>query len=153
MQRIHQRFKVAQGVGKNMIVDRSWQVRTFSSSRLLCRALLSTARLLQLLQWPREYIQLHRDSTVQQLMFQTTLERGARAKKSGSEPRPHVTLPFVTTDSPGSSPMGALPLEPITTYIANSDPLSTSAAYTFPQREVSSGGWRGLRCVEMGCMK
>jgi len=30
----------------------------------------------QLLQRPREYIQLHRDSTVQQLMFQTTLERG-----------------------------------------------------------------------------
>ncbi|KAI0296956.1 AAA domain-containing protein [Multifurca ochricompacta] len=43
-----------QGVGKNKIVDR------------LC----------QLLQRPREYIQLHRDSTVQQLMFHTTLERG-----------------------------------------------------------------------------
>ncbi|KAH8984497.1 AAA domain-containing protein [Lactarius hatsudake] len=43
-----------QGVGKNKIIDR------------LC----------QLLQRPREYIQLHRDSTVQQLMFQTTLERG-----------------------------------------------------------------------------
>ncbi|KAI9450095.1 AAA domain-containing protein [Lactarius psammicola] len=38
-----------QGVGKNKIIDR------------LC----------QLLQRPREYIQLHRDSTVQQLMFQT----------------------------------------------------------------------------------
>ncbi|KAH8982346.1 AAA domain-containing protein [Lactarius hatsudake] len=43
-----------QGVGKNKIIDR------------LC----------QLLQRPREYIQLHRDSTGQQLMFQTTLERG-----------------------------------------------------------------------------
>ncbi|KAH9007354.1 AAA domain-containing protein, partial [Lactarius deliciosus] len=43
-----------QGVGRNKIIDR------------LC----------QLLQRPREYIQLHRDSTVQQLMFQTTLERG-----------------------------------------------------------------------------
>ncbi|KAF8263236.1 AAA domain-containing protein [Lactarius quietus] len=43
-----------QGVGKNKLIDR------------LC----------QLLQRPREYIQLHRDSTVQQLMFQTTLERG-----------------------------------------------------------------------------
>ncbi|KAH9028964.1 AAA domain-containing protein [Lactarius pseudohatsudake] len=43
-----------QGVGKNKVIDR------------LC----------QLLQRPREYIQLHRDSTVQQLMFQTTLERG-----------------------------------------------------------------------------
>ncbi|KAH9164938.1 AAA domain-containing protein [Lactarius sanguifluus] len=43
-----------QGVGKNKIIDR------------LC----------QILQRPREYIQLHRDSTVQQLMFQTTLERG-----------------------------------------------------------------------------
>ncbi|KAH9048764.1 hypothetical protein EDB84DRAFT_1556607 [Lactarius hengduanensis] len=39
------------GVGKNKIIDR------------LC-------------QRPREYIQLHRDSTVQQLMFQTTLECG-----------------------------------------------------------------------------
>lgn len=43
-----------QGVGKNKIIDR------------LC----------QLLQRPCEYIQLHRDSTVQQLMFQTTLEHG-----------------------------------------------------------------------------
>ncbi|THU86941.1 hypothetical protein K435DRAFT_970118 [Dendrothele bispora CBS 962.96] len=43
-----------QGVGKNKIVDR------------LC----------QLLRRPREYIQLHRDTTVSQLMFTTTLENG-----------------------------------------------------------------------------
>ncbi|KAF8624743.1 hypothetical protein AX17_007074 [Amanita inopinata Kibby_2008] len=43
-----------QGVGKNKIVDR------------LC----------QLLRRPREYIQLHRDTTVNQLMFTTTLEGG-----------------------------------------------------------------------------
>ncbi|KAI0342455.1 hypothetical protein BDW22DRAFT_1330827 [Trametopsis cervina] len=43
-----------QGVGKNKVVDR------------LC----------QLLQRPREYIQLHRDSTVNQLMFTTSLEGG-----------------------------------------------------------------------------
>ncbi|KAJ7224765.1 AAA domain-containing protein [Mycena rebaudengoi] len=43
-----------QGVGKNKIVDR------------LC----------QLLGRPREYIQLHRDTTVNQLMFTTTLENG-----------------------------------------------------------------------------
>ncbi|KIY70240.1 hypothetical protein CYLTODRAFT_488278 [Cylindrobasidium torrendii FP15055 ss-10] len=43
-----------QGVGKNKIVDR------------LC----------QLLQRPREYVQLHRDTTVNQLMFTTTLESG-----------------------------------------------------------------------------
>ncbi|CAH7688707.1 AAA domain-containing protein [Phakopsora pachyrhizi] len=43
-----------QGVGKNKIVD----------------------RLLQLLGRPREYIQLHRDSTVNQLMFQTNLING-----------------------------------------------------------------------------
>ncbi|KXN89721.1 von Willebrand factor A domain-containing protein 8 [Leucoagaricus sp. SymC.cos] len=43
-----------QGVGKNKIVDR------------LC----------QLLRRPREYIQLHRDTTVNQLMFTTSLESG-----------------------------------------------------------------------------
>ncbi|KAK4055403.1 hypothetical protein OIO90_003241 [Microbotryomycetes sp. JL221] len=43
-----------QGVGKNKIID----------------------RLLQLLQRPREFIQLHRDTTTQSLMFQTTLEGG-----------------------------------------------------------------------------
>ncbi|KAG5728425.1 hypothetical protein E4T56_gene18957 [Termitomyces sp. T112] len=43
-----------QGVGKNKIVDR------------LC----------QLLRRPREYIQLHRDTTVNQLMFTTSLEGG-----------------------------------------------------------------------------
>ncbi|KAI0703059.1 AAA domain-containing protein [Cytidiella melzeri] len=43
-----------QGVGKNKVVDR------------LC----------QLLNRPREYIQLHRDSTVNQLMFTTSLEGG-----------------------------------------------------------------------------
>ncbi|GAA5962669.1 hypothetical protein JCM21900_006763 [Sporobolomyces salmonicolor] len=43
-----------QGVGKNKIID----------------------RLLQLMRRPREYIQLHRDSTTQSLMFQTTLEGG-----------------------------------------------------------------------------
>ncbi|KAG5651686.1 hypothetical protein H0H81_007817 [Sphagnurus paluster] len=43
-----------QGVGKNKIVDR------------LC----------QLLKRPREYIQLHRDTTVNQLMFTTSLEGG-----------------------------------------------------------------------------
>ncbi|KAI0074593.1 hypothetical protein K474DRAFT_1709721 [Panus rudis PR-1116 ss-1] len=43
-----------QGVGKNKIVDR------------LC----------QLLRRPQEYIQLHRDTTVNQLMFQTSLEGG-----------------------------------------------------------------------------
>ncbi|PCH36867.1 hypothetical protein WOLCODRAFT_167155 [Wolfiporia cocos MD-104 SS10] len=43
-----------QGVGKNKIVDR------------LC----------QILRRPREYIQLHRDTTVNQLMFQTILENG-----------------------------------------------------------------------------
>ncbi|KAF5377791.1 hypothetical protein D9757_008075 [Collybiopsis confluens] len=43
-----------QGVGKNKVIDR------------LC----------QLLQRPREYIQLHRDSTVSQLMFTTTLING-----------------------------------------------------------------------------
>ncbi|KAI9056427.1 hypothetical protein FKP32DRAFT_1599153 [Trametes sanguinea] len=43
-----------QGVGKNKVVDR------------LC----------QLLGRPREYIQLHRDTTVNQLMFQTVLENG-----------------------------------------------------------------------------
>lgn len=43
-----------QGVGKNKVVDR------------LC----------QLLGRPREYIQLHRDTTVNQLMFTTTLENG-----------------------------------------------------------------------------
>ncbi|TEB25531.1 hypothetical protein FA13DRAFT_1738248 [Coprinellus micaceus] len=43
-----------QGVGKNKVVDR------------LC----------QLLGRPREYIQLHRDTTVNQLMFTTTLESG-----------------------------------------------------------------------------
>ncbi|KAI0943485.1 hypothetical protein AcW1_002637 [Taiwanofungus camphoratus] len=43
-----------QGVGKNKIVDR------------LC----------QLLERPREYVQLHRDTTVNQLMFQTILEGG-----------------------------------------------------------------------------
>jgi hypothetical protein len=43
-----------QGVGKNKLVDR------------LC----------QLLRRPREYVQLHRDSTVHQLLFATTLERG-----------------------------------------------------------------------------
>ncbi|KAF7292707.1 hypothetical protein MIND_01168900 [Mycena indigotica] len=43
-----------QGVGKNKIVDR------------LC----------QLLGRPREYVQLHRDTTVNQLMFSTTLEKG-----------------------------------------------------------------------------
>ncbi|KAL0575398.1 hypothetical protein V5O48_000404 [Marasmius crinis-equi] len=43
-----------QGVGKNKIVDR------------LC----------QLLRRPREYIQLHRDTTVNQLMFTTNLENG-----------------------------------------------------------------------------
>ncbi|KAG6885080.1 hypothetical protein C0993_006041 [Termitomyces sp. T159_Od127] len=43
-----------QGVGKNKIVDR------------LC----------QLLRRPREYIQLHRDTTVNQLMFTTSLEAG-----------------------------------------------------------------------------
>ncbi|EPQ51988.1 hypothetical protein GLOTRDRAFT_132574 [Gloeophyllum trabeum ATCC 11539] len=44
----------SQGVGKNKIVDR------------LC----------QLLGRPREYVQLHRDTTVNQLMFQTSLEGG-----------------------------------------------------------------------------
>ncbi|KIK61659.1 hypothetical protein GYMLUDRAFT_42680 [Collybiopsis luxurians FD-317 M1] len=44
-----------QGVGKNKVIDR------------LC----------QLLHRPREYIQLHRDSTVSQLMFTTTLINGA----------------------------------------------------------------------------
>ncbi|GAA5867426.1 hypothetical protein JCM1840_002135 [Sporobolomyces johnsonii] len=43
-----------QGVGKNKIID----------------------RLLQLMRRPREYVQLHRDSTTQSLMFQTTLEGG-----------------------------------------------------------------------------
>ena len=43
-----------QGVGKNKVVDR------------LC----------QLLGRPREYIQLHRDTTVNQLMFTTTLDNG-----------------------------------------------------------------------------
>ncbi|KAM5545989.1 hypothetical protein V8D89_000115 [Ganoderma adspersum] len=43
-----------QGVGKNKVIDR------------LC----------QLLGRPREYIQLHRDTTVNQLMFQTVLENG-----------------------------------------------------------------------------
>ncbi|KAG7095577.1 hypothetical protein E1B28_006310 [Marasmius oreades] len=43
-----------QGVGKNKIVDR------------LC----------QLLRRPREYVQLHRDTTVNQLMFTTNLENG-----------------------------------------------------------------------------
>ncbi|KAE9393793.1 hypothetical protein BT96DRAFT_958988 [Gymnopus androsaceus JB14] len=43
-----------QGVGKNKVIDR------------LC----------QLLRRPREYIQLHRDSTVSQLMFTTTLTNG-----------------------------------------------------------------------------
>ncbi|KAF9806900.1 hypothetical protein IEO21_08484 [Rhodonia placenta] len=43
-----------QGVGKNKIID----------------------RLMQLLGRPREYIQLHRDTTVNQLMFQTVLENG-----------------------------------------------------------------------------
>ncbi|KAM0756043.1 hypothetical protein T439DRAFT_283415 [Meredithblackwellia eburnea MCA 4105] len=43
-----------QGVGKNKIID----------------------RLLQLLRRPREFIQLHRDSTPQSLMFQTSLEGG-----------------------------------------------------------------------------
>ncbi|KZT64100.1 hypothetical protein DAEQUDRAFT_679169 [Daedalea quercina L-15889] len=43
-----------QGVGKNKIIDR------------LC----------QLLRRPREYIQLHRDTTVNQLMFTTVLSRG-----------------------------------------------------------------------------
>ncbi|KAL8292641.1 hypothetical protein RQP46_001253 [Phenoliferia psychrophenolica] len=43
-----------QGVGKNKIVD----------------------RLLQLLKRPREFIQLHRDSTPQSLMFQTSLDGG-----------------------------------------------------------------------------
>ncbi|KAF9269491.1 hypothetical protein L218DRAFT_915635 [Marasmius fiardii PR-910] len=43
-----------QGVGKNKIVDR------------LC----------QLLKRPREYVQLHRDTTVNQLMFTTNLENG-----------------------------------------------------------------------------
>ncbi|KAK7683695.1 hypothetical protein QCA50_013071 [Cerrena zonata] len=43
-----------QGVGKNKIIDR------------LC----------QLLRRPQEYIQLHRDTTVNQLMFQTSLEGG-----------------------------------------------------------------------------
>ncbi|CCM05477.1 uncharacterized protein FIBRA_07698 [Fibroporia radiculosa] len=43
-----------QGVGKNKVVDR------------LC----------QLLRRPREYIQLHRDTTVNQLMFRTVLENG-----------------------------------------------------------------------------
>ncbi|KZT28299.1 hypothetical protein NEOLEDRAFT_1129681 [Neolentinus lepideus HHB14362 ss-1] len=43
-----------QGVGKNKILDR------------LC----------QLLKRPREYVQLHRDTTVNQLMFQTSLEGG-----------------------------------------------------------------------------
>ncbi|KAF7330099.1 hypothetical protein MKEN_00274300 [Mycena kentingensis (nom. inval.)] len=43
-----------QGVGKNKIIDR------------LC----------QLLRRPREYIQLHRDTTVNQLMFTTSLENG-----------------------------------------------------------------------------
>ncbi|KAJ7594399.1 AAA domain-containing protein [Mycena floridula] len=43
-----------QGVGKNIIVD----------------------RLLQLLGRPREYIQLHRDTTAHQLMFTTNLENG-----------------------------------------------------------------------------
>ncbi|KAA1472001.1 hypothetical protein DENSPDRAFT_859246 [Dentipellis sp. KUC8613] len=43
-----------QGVGKNKLIDR------------LC----------QLLRRPREYIQLHRDTTVNQLMFQTSLEGG-----------------------------------------------------------------------------
>ncbi|KAI0315297.1 AAA domain-containing protein [Amylostereum chailletii] len=43
-----------QGVGKNKLIDR------------LC----------QILRRPREYIQLHRDTTVNQLMFQTTLENG-----------------------------------------------------------------------------
>ncbi|EKM57120.1 uncharacterized protein PHACADRAFT_92032 [Phanerochaete carnosa HHB-10118-sp] len=50
-----------QGVGKNKIVDRLCQ--------LLCR--------------PREYIQLHRDTTVSQLMFQTSLENGVM-KRSDS---------------------------------------------------------------------
>lgn len=44
----------AQGVGKNKIVD----------------------RLLQLMRRPREYIQLHRDTTTQSLMFQTSLDGG-----------------------------------------------------------------------------
>ncbi|KAF9648314.1 hypothetical protein BDM02DRAFT_3187271 [Thelephora ganbajun] len=43
-----------QGVGKNKLIDR------------LC----------QILGRPREYIQLHRDSTVNQLMFQTSLQNG-----------------------------------------------------------------------------
>ncbi|KAM0790964.1 hypothetical protein ACM66B_004269 [Microbotryomycetes sp. NB124-2] len=43
-----------QGVGKNKIID----------------------RLMQLLNRPREFIQLHRDTTTQSLMFQTTLEGG-----------------------------------------------------------------------------
>ncbi|OCH94642.1 hypothetical protein OBBRIDRAFT_817121 [Obba rivulosa] len=43
-----------QGVGKNKIVDR------------LC----------QLLRRPREYVQLHRDTTVNQLLFQTVLQHG-----------------------------------------------------------------------------
>ncbi|KZT08123.1 uncharacterized protein LAESUDRAFT_649814 [Laetiporus sulphureus 93-53] len=45
-----------QGVGKNKIID-----------RCVCRCLLNR---------PREYIQLHRDTTVNQLMFQTVLENG-----------------------------------------------------------------------------
>lgn len=43
-----------QGVGKNKIID----------------------RMLQLLRRPREFIQLHRDSTTQSLMFQTALDGG-----------------------------------------------------------------------------
>ncbi|KAF7366325.1 von Willebrand factor A domain-containing protein 8 [Mycena sanguinolenta] len=51
-----------QGVGKNKIVDR-WHGKNLTSTH-------------QLLGRPREYIQLHRDTTVNQLMFTTSLENG-----------------------------------------------------------------------------
>lgn len=50
----HVLFLGNQGAGKNKVVD----------------------RLLQLLNRPREYIQLHRDSTTQGLMYQTSLDGG-----------------------------------------------------------------------------
>ena len=59
-----------QGVGKNKIVDRVCQVPWNSLSLLfICRLLFS----FQLLNRPREYVQLHRDTTVTQLMFTTHL--------------------------------------------------------------------------------
>jgi len=69
-------FSSSSCVGRRQEQNHRQVVPGESAAVLRLRSRLTFAISPQLLQRPREYIQLHRDSTVQQLMFQTTLERG-----------------------------------------------------------------------------